>query len=40
MARSLKHGTGLAVGIDHPEYAAEVPALPPAIRNSLVGDLA
>jgi hypothetical protein len=39
MARSLKHGAGLAVGVDHPEYAAEVPALPPAIRNSLASDL-
>jgi hypothetical protein len=40
MARSLKHGAGLAVGVDHPEYAAEIPALPTAIRNSLAGDLA
>jgi hypothetical protein len=40
MARSLKHGAGLAVGVDHPAYAAEVAALPAAIRNSLAGDLA
>lgn len=40
MVRSLKHGVGLAIGVDHPEYVAEIPALPAAIRNSLVGDLA
>jgi len=40
MVRSLKHGVGLAIGVDHPEYDAEIPALPAAIRNSLVGDLA
>ena len=39
MARSLKRGVGLAVGVDHPEYIAEIPALPAAVRNSLVGDL-
>jgi hypothetical protein len=39
MVRSLKHGVGLAIGVDHPEYVAEIPALPAAIRNSLVGDL-
>jgi hypothetical protein len=40
MARSLKHGVGLAVGVDHPGYSAEIPALPAAVRNSLVSDLA
>jgi hypothetical protein len=40
MARSLKHGVGLAAGVDHPKYLAEIPALPAAVRNSLVGDLA
>jgi hypothetical protein len=39
MARKLKHGAGLAIGVDHPEYVAEIPALAPAVRDSLVGDL-
>ena len=40
MAKALKYGVGLAVGVDHPEYRAEVPAVPLNIRNSLAGDLA
>lgn len=40
MASSLKHGAGLAIGVDHPEYVATVAAVPQAVRNSLVGDLA
>lgn len=40
MARALKQGAGLAIGVDHPEYRAEVGAVPPAIRSSLAGDLA
>jgi hypothetical protein len=40
MARALKQGAGLAIGVDHPEYRAEVAAVPPAIRSSLAGDLA
>lgn len=40
MARALKQGAGLAIGVDHPEYRAEVAAVPPAIRSSLTGDLA
>lgn len=39
MASALKSGAGLAAGVDHPEYRAEVPA-PPAVRDSLAGDLA
>ncbi len=39
MAKALKSGAGLAVGVDHPEYRAEVPAVPPAVRDSLAGDL-
>ena len=39
MAKALKAGAGLAVGVDHPEYRAEVPAIPPAVRDSLAGDL-
>ncbi|HLB15625.1 MAG TPA: DUF3501 family protein [Burkholderiales bacterium] len=40
MASALKAGAGLAVGVDHPEYRAEVAAIPPAVRDSLAGDLA
>jgi hypothetical protein len=40
MAGALKAGAALAVGVDHPEYRAEVPAVPPAVRDSLAGDLA
>ena len=40
MARALKQGAGLAIGVDHPEYRAEVATVPPAIRSSLTGDLA
>ena len=40
MAASLKYGVGLAIGVDHPGYSAEIAALPSNIRNSLVNDLA
>jgi hypothetical protein len=40
MASALQAGAGLAVGVDHPEYRAEVAAIPPAVRDSLAGDLA
>jgi hypothetical protein len=40
MAKALKYGVGLAAGVDHPEYRAEVGALPANVRNSLAGDLA
>ena len=40
MARALKQGAGIAIGVDHPEYRAEVAAVSPAIRSSLAGDLA
>ncbi len=40
MAASLKYGVGIGIGVDHPEYNAEIPALPSNIRNSLVNDLA
>jgi hypothetical protein len=38
-AEALKSGADLAVGVDHPAYRAEVPAIPPAVRGSLAGDL-
>jgi hypothetical protein len=40
MAKALKYGVGLAIGVDHPEYVAAIAALPQAVRNSLAGDLA
>jgi hypothetical protein len=40
MAKSLKYGVGLAIGVDHSEYVAVIPALPAGARSSLVGDLA
>jgi hypothetical protein len=40
MIDALKAGRGLAVGVDHPHYRFEVPALPEAVRRSLQADLA
>jgi hypothetical protein len=40
MAKALKYGVGLAVGVDHPEYRAEIGSVPTNVRNSLAGDLA
>ena len=40
MAKALKYGVGLAVGVDHPEYRFEIGAVPANVRNSLAGDLA
>ena len=39
MAQALKSGASLAIGVDHPRYAASVTAQP-AVRESLVKDLA
>ncbi len=39
MVQALKKGAGLAIGVDHPRYTAEVEA-PPAVREALVKDLA
>jgi hypothetical protein len=39
MAEALKRGALLAMGVDHPRYAAMLDA-PPAVRDSLVRDLA
>ena len=39
MARALKKGASLAMGIDHPRYVATV-EVGPAVRDSLVKDLA
>ena len=40
MVAALKYGVALAVGVDHPEYTAAVPALPTQTRAALVADLA
>jgi hypothetical protein len=40
MTSALKSGAALAVGVDHPAYRAEVPAVPRQVRDSLVSDLA
>jgi hypothetical protein len=40
MVRALKYGVTLAIGVDHPQYKAEIDPVPGEIRASLVGDLA
>ena len=40
MVQALKKGAALAVGVDHLAYSAAVGAVDPAVRNSLVNDLA
>src|SRR5438477_3885053 len=39
MARALKYGMALAVGIDHPHYRAEIDPGPAAVRAALLADL-
>jgi hypothetical protein len=36
----LKGGAELAVGVDHPAYAATIPAVDAATRDALLADLA
>jgi hypothetical protein len=40
MAAALKYGVALAIGIDHPRYAAKLDPVPDEVRASLVRDLA
>jgi len=40
MVAALKYGVGLGIGVDHPEYAANIPAVAEATRASLLADLA
>ena len=40
MIAALKYGVGLAIGVDHPEYTAAIPAIPGETRAALVADLA
>jgi hypothetical protein len=39
MVAGLRAGATLAVGIDHPHYRYEVPAVPAAVRAALIADL-
>jgi uncharacterized protein DUF3501 len=39
MTQALKRGATLAIGIDHPEYAAAIGGVPAAVHDSLVNDL-
>jgi hypothetical protein len=39
MARALKFGAGLALGVDHPHYQADVGAVAARVRTSLAQDL-
>ena len=40
MKNHFKEGAALAISVNHPEYAAEVPVIPESLRLSLLGDLA
>jgi hypothetical protein len=40
MAAALKYGVALAIGIDHPQYAAKLDPVPDEVRASLLRDLA
>ncbi len=40
MVAALKYGVALGIGVDHPNYTAEIPAVGAATRNALVADLA
>jgi Protein of unknown function (DUF3501) len=37
---ALRHGAGLAMGVDHPQYEVVLPAVAAATRTSLAADLA
>lgn len=39
MAKALKYGVALSMGVDHPNYQAEISAVAPGVRASLVRDL-
>ena len=40
MAEALKYGVALAIGVDHPGYAAKLDPVPAEVRQALVKDLA
>ena len=39
MIAALKSGAGMAIGVDHPEYAATLQPVPDATRSALLADL-
>jgi len=39
MASALRRGAGLAIGVDHPAYAAVMPGLDPTTRAALAADI-
>jgi len=39
MITALKSGAALGIGVDHPHYRAEIPAVGEATRKALVEDL-
>ncbi|MFO1323254.1 MAG: DUF3501 family protein [Burkholderiales bacterium] len=40
MVAALKYGVALGLGVDHPHYRAEIPAVGAATRTALLADLA
>ena len=40
MVAALKHGAALGMGVDHPNYKAEIPAVGATTREALLADLA
>ncbi len=40
MVSALKYGVGLGIGVDHPQYQAEIPAVGEDARKALLADLA
>jgi hypothetical protein len=40
MVAALKYGVALGIGVDHPNYKAEIPAVGDATRTALIADLA
>jgi hypothetical protein len=40
MIAALRGGANLAIGVEHPQYRASIPAVPAATRAALVADLA
>jgi hypothetical protein len=40
MIASIKHGSALAIGIDHPYYGVRLDEVSPEVQASLAGDLA
>ena len=40
MVAALRYGVALGIGVDHPNYKAEIPAVSDATRQALIADLA